>query len=406
MAGGSFFEGVRTGQALMDNRANQRRADIELDLRYQQLKSQEALRRVHERAAVQEMELQLEKRNQQIQFGADMQKALSATQMEISPIIPMPTPMGILPMQNPSQQDPSLAMVRNVGQVIAKYQPEKYADFVTDVALRRAQIEREKRLGQSLGAGGSEPEMKTVTDEATGKSVTLYRSGPNSWSKVPPTLSEPRATTVQDPVSKNPMTYVQTGPSSFSRVPPSTGQQQLEQTEIASGNVFEQGRRLLPMINEKTTGIRGGVQRALVSSGLGLFVPKMVDPSVSEADAVAREFASGVVRGLRSDGNINKDEQQKLDSEANTLQWVDERTGKSRLKAFVKGAVMKARDASLRLGRPINEKYLTLDELGKRAEAKVEAGEMTREQAMDWAITAHQNSAEAFINDIEQQIGK
>lgn len=283
--------------------------------------------------------------------------------------------------------------------------------FIKDMNLKTGQMEVGELFNGEDGAGG--PEVRTITDPESGTQVKVYRTGSRSWGRVPDRLDAPKASTVIDPQTKNPMTYVQTGPNSFSRVPLSTGQQQLEQTGIAADNLFEQGRQLLPLINDRTTSPEANIKRVLRDSPVGVFMPKSFLPSaeVTEADATAREFLSQVVRGLRSDGNITGGEAKDLMTEANAVRWVDERTGKTRVKTFIQGAVRKARESSLKLGRPINEKYLTLDEIGQRAESKLEAGDFgndpeAREKAMDWATRAYQNSAQSLIESIDNQIGR
>ena len=242
------------------------------------------------------------------------------------------------------------------------------------------------------------PELRTANG------VVFRRNSTGGWTPLPARLEAPTTMKVTDAVTGQPISILQTGPNSFSRVTPSPAQNEVEKTEVTSANIFEKGRQLLPLINDRTTGIRGGLQRALRDSGIGLVFPSYVDPQVSEADAVAREFAADLVRGMRSDSNINEKEQQGLASEANTLRWVDEKTGKTRLATFVKGAASKAREASLRLGRPINEKYLTWEELLQRAEAKIEAGEMTKEQAVEWTKRNWNNSAAFMLEEINKSL--
>jgi hypothetical protein len=257
-------------------------------------------------------------------------------------------------------------------------------------------------------ADGVDSEIKNVTDPKTGRKHSFYRRGRNSWALVPERFETPIINVITDPRTGNPVSMVQTGLNSHSRVPQTPGETQLEKSELDATQIFEKGRQLLPMINERTTSGVSNLKRVLRDSKLGVFLPESFLPSaeVTEADAVAREFASSMVRGLRSDGNINEREFQALTTEANTLRWVNERTGKSRLKAFVQGAVRKAREATLKLGKPINEKYLTAEEIISRAEAKVESGEMTPEQAKVWGKLIYDDSAEAFIRDVDQQIGK
>lgn len=137
MAQNNFLQGVQVGSNIMGDAMNR-------DLRYQELKSQDALRRVQERAAAQEMELQLEKRNQQIQYQAEMAQGMSAAGIMSSPVVM--TPMGPIPNPNPITEEQ--AIMRNILPVIGKYEPAKVVPIMENMALRRVQMEREQRMGQ------------------------------------------------------------------------------------------------------------------------------------------------------------------------------------------------------------------------------------------------------------------
>src|SRR5687768_12131312 len=153
----NFLRGMQVGAGIAGDALNR-------DLRHQELKSQDALRRVQERAAVQEMELQLQARTQQIQYQADMAKGMQAASMMSSPVVM--TPMG--PIPNPQLLTEEQAIMRNVLPVIGKYQPDKVVPLMETMALRRVQMDREKRMAQQVGvARPLAPETAKLTEERT-----------------------------------------------------------------------------------------------------------------------------------------------------------------------------------------------------------------------------------------------
>lgn len=123
----NMFRGFQTGLGIANSR-------FEHAARIQELKSQEALRQAQERQIAMHTAMLMEEKNRQIQFGADMQKAIHQTVLETSPVIPAPGAVGgVLPNPNPLPRD--RALLKNVGPVIGQYAPEKFAPFVQDVAM-------------------------------------------------------------------------------------------------------------------------------------------------------------------------------------------------------------------------------------------------------------------------------
>lgn len=145
-------------------------------LRIQELRSQEAMRRLQERQVAQRVQLEMEQNNLAIQYRADMEKALRQTQLETSPVVPVPgSPFGVMPNPNPISED--RALLKNVAPVLGKYQPDKLAPFVQDVATMRYRQQ-------------FEPEMSVMTDPVTGEQRTVFRSGRGSARLVPPSVEQ------------------------------------------------------------------------------------------------------------------------------------------------------------------------------------------------------------------------
>lgn len=128
------------------------------DLRMQQFKSDEALRRIQEQQMAQQMAFQLQQHNMMVDQQAEMTKAMAQVQLESQPTVQMPvvgpaTPeggdMGTTAVPNPNYVPLDQSLMRNVLPVIAKYRPQEADNFVANVAMlpyRQAEAERQRAL--------------------------------------------------------------------------------------------------------------------------------------------------------------------------------------------------------------------------------------------------------------------
>lgn len=134
-------------------------------LRYQELQSQDALRKVQERQAAERTAILMEQQNQKIQQQADTAKAWQQTQLETSPVLPAPGMLGGV-MPNPDPMPMYRSLLKNMGPVIAKYKPENFGTFVQDMALlpyREAEAKRQEALAKEEANGGFQPSSTSVT---------------------------------------------------------------------------------------------------------------------------------------------------------------------------------------------------------------------------------------------------
>lgn len=167
-----YMENVRAGFQFGQNR-------LENSRRMQELKSADSLRRLQERQIAQNLQLQMEQNNLQIQYRADMAKAGQMTMIETSPFLPAPgSPTGVVP--NPRQIPLDQALLKNEGQVLRKYEPDKFQSFVGDVAMmpyRMAQAERMKAQADLINKGAASTPGETQVQEFEGFSVARTPEG-------------------------------------------------------------------------------------------------------------------------------------------------------------------------------------------------------------------------------------
>lgn len=113
-------------------------------LRLQELKSQDAARRVQEKATAQAMAMKLEEHNQMVQYRADLAKGVAAAELASSPTVAIPG-LGLLPNPNPMAQDS--AYMRFVVPTVMQNDPKAGIGILENIALRRVQMAREQRMG-------------------------------------------------------------------------------------------------------------------------------------------------------------------------------------------------------------------------------------------------------------------
>ncbi len=112
-------------------------------LRYQQLQSEAAYRRLQEQQLAQAMALQMEQHDLAVQERADMTKAMARVQMQSARMLPAPAdgppeagasqPTAFLP--NPEYMPLDQALMQNVLPVVGKYRPQEVDNFVSNVAM-------------------------------------------------------------------------------------------------------------------------------------------------------------------------------------------------------------------------------------------------------------------------------
>jgi hypothetical protein len=170
----SWLRGIQIGADLVNNAMAQR-------ARVQDLKSQEALRRVQERAAVQQMARLFEEHQRKIEYAAAMEKAVGAANIAMSPVIPVPG-FGVMP--NPNPLTDTQAAMRFVLPTIAKFEPEKVQPAMEGIALTEARRAAEARMEKSLTtARPLAPEQsvllqaKTDTEKARQKELEARATG-------------------------------------------------------------------------------------------------------------------------------------------------------------------------------------------------------------------------------------
>jgi hypothetical protein len=419
-------------------------------MRQQELRSQRAMQQLRERAIAQEMALQMQAHDLAIEERAEMSKAMARVQLESMPTLPLPGaaperptteavsggPTNLFstnvalrgqggepvhstvntpkPLPNPAHVPLPQSIVKNVLPVIAKYRPGEVDNFLSSAAL----MEHRMKLAQQ---GEMTPEAQVITDPVTGKQRTMFRTGPNSWQLG---QSESVAERQREAFSRSEhakmvawvrdkrpdlMGKLKRSPDGILTVPDeivdevakqagiTTGvRADLETAEISADNLFAVGAKLLPLINERTTGVRGEISRALQRTGMTMLFPGLENPEVSEAETVGRTFTASVIRTLRSDGNINKDEVATLERAANTINWTTEKEAKARLAALVERAVDLSRRSAQRKGTPINPLFLTRDEIRER----VGAGDLTPTQGVE----LYTNTADNFLNNVRAEL--
>lgn len=134
-----WLQGIQVGANIASDAMNR-------NLRMQELRSQEAMRRVNERAAVQQMQIQMEERNRLIDYQAQMAKAVTTAQQLSSEFINIPTPTGAIPLPNPMRMSPEDAAFRTVLPVVAQFEPDKAPQFLQNIATAQARTQSAQAL--------------------------------------------------------------------------------------------------------------------------------------------------------------------------------------------------------------------------------------------------------------------
>lgn len=404
--------GAGVGQAMLSS-----------TIRMQQLRSEQALRQLDERIKAQQLAYAMEAHDLQVQERADLTKAMARVQAETAPQMfqpPMdPSQIGMLALPEAEREVPGAPMaqtlVKHIFPIVQKYHPDKASDWLADITL----YDQRSRM--------SNPEMREVVDPVTGQKRSMARTGPNSWQLVQPDVAQRQQAAFSRAEMGKMVDWVrkerpdllgqlqrdgagnlQVPQELIGEVAKQAGittktRTDLEAAEIGADNVFALGKELLPLINERTTGAKAEAKRALQRWGITALIPALDDPEISEAEAVGRTFTAGVIRALRSDGNINKDEVAALTHAAETINWQTEKGGKTKLASVIRRAADASRRAAQKKGTPVNPLFLTREEIRARVESG-EFGDPNSEEAARKAIQAYQNTADNFLQSLEASL--
>lgn len=398
-----FLEGARLGASIASDRLNR-------NLREQELRSIEAARRLQERQVAQRLQLEMEQANLAIQYRADMQKAMTQTALETSPILPVPgSPFGVIP--NPNAISTDRALLKNVAPVIGKYEPSKLAPFVQDVAMMPY------RLKAAEVMQSESPEIKTEVDPSTGKTVSFSRT-PRGWQRIPDDVAsrqklqnenQRKLAAFKSALEARPdlIEFDANGvpaisPERYAEAAKLAGvesgtKSQLEQQQIAGERVFRTGRKLMGLL-EGNVGVPGAIKRGLAQVGLDKAFGVENASDAIAAQTVGREFVAGIFKALRSDSNINKDEVSRLEAAAPdpTRLITTPKVEKAKLLAILESAFETSRSNAQKMGTPITPMFLTLPEI----EARIANGQLTAEAAAElW-----QDSATAMMEELRTQV--
>ena len=157
-----------------------------------------------------------------------------------------------------------------------------------------------------------------------------------------------------------------------------TVQTQLQQQMIQGESVFEKAQMLLPKLNPGTVGVRGFANRVIVDSVIAQFTGQKIGEAI-EADALAMQFQAPIVKLLRSDSNITKDERESIVSTLpQPKDWIGSSQGaKLKLSVALESAARASRSGAKMLGKPIPIHYLLPEEI----KAMLDSGQITADQA-------------------------
>lgn len=429
-----WLKGVESGRGLVGD-------ILDRNLRFQQLQANQTLIRLREQAAAKELQLLIQKNDHEIQYRADMAKAVASAQMASSPTInvPMPDQEGlgdmappVMPIPNPSPLTKEQAAFRFIVPTVAKYDPEKVPDVLQNIALAEYRLKTESEFtptaGQVTTPGGEtmdfvktsprsaqlviKPSVETIVNPETGKKTEILRTGTSSGRVIPQDIEGRQQRTMMAKWAlQHAPELMEIDEDGVARLPaqnfneaarragiPSGVKTDMMQQIAATAGAFEVGRKLLPLLTPENVGVRGMLSRKLEEQGLAQIFPGMKIGSATETLSVASNFRAGLVRALRSDSNINKDEREQiiegLPTPENMLSSVQD--SKIKLATQLELAAIKSRAAANSIGKPITPFYLKIDEI----EQMIQSGSLKAEEgAMLW-----NNNAWRLIELIRQEV--
>lgn len=400
-------------------------AGVGASLRIQELRSQRAAQAARERAVAQEMSLMMEKRDLQIQYRADMAKAIGKAQMAASPqiLVPGADGAGTFEMPNPHRISEEDAAFQNILPVVAKYEPDKVPEVLRGIATAKYQREFAPTTGSVETPSGKKVEfvktsrgsaqlvgdsqIETVTDPTTGRTVTGMRSPTGTFKPLPQDIERRQYNQWALKNAPDLMRETEDGrfelpPENFneaarrSNLNPAFKKDLMENMQSA-GDTFEVGQKFVSLLKPENVGVRGAISR-LKGDTLGQVFPNMKASESSEMLSVARNFNAKLVKTLRSDGNIGvKELESILAGMPSPEDWISSvPESKIKLAAQLEMAAMKSRSSANTLGRPITPYFMKMEEI----EQMIQSGQMTAEEAAKlW-----QNNAWNLIGTIRSQV--
>lgn len=397
---------------------------FEAGMRMQQLRSEQAMRQLHERQAAETLSYAMHQHQAAIQQEADTAKANSVFQTLITPTLSMQVPVSGPPtadgqslgtasvkVANPAYEpDTGKALIRAFSPTIRT--PAEAERLVMDAATvnyhlgeakRQEALSRESQFdpsgksvilpdGQKVqGVMTSKntfqpvysPEITNLTNPETGETTPVIRQG-NTTKNIPVDIGA-RQTNHQilqkaleiDP-SKVDVTTDQNG-NIIAKVSPEAWKQvsqqgalttpvrtSLQKQDIETGKVFSLGQQLAPLLTPENVGVRGMATRAFEGVASQILPDFKIGKS-SDTVTVAKEYQAALVRGLKSDSNIAESERQTLSSAMpDPASWYK---GAPQAKAALattleQWGTLSRNNASVR-GKPVTSQWMLPEEIHK-----------------------------------------
>lgn len=313
------------GLAGFESGVNLMRARSERDLRMQELKSQAAIRRIHEENAAKALSLKIQENSIQNQFRAEMATALQAvndaTASEI--MVPMQGQEGIgdmapplAPMKNPSPMRRIDAMTRFVLPVVGKYAPDKAVPFVNDLLLNEVRT-REFEAGPAPTAnfkdaqvitgfrqriaGEKDPTRKVELQQQLDDFLSLAMPAGTSMETTSPDGTTTRITTGRRPA---------TNPGGLT----TAATTDLQKKTVAVDNSLATAVNALDTIRKNPAAIGPvGIGREVIEKGQGMIGMQGAAPISKARHQLALDFTQ-LAEGLRVDtGNMSLYERKQLE---------------------------------------------------------------------------------------------
>lgn len=402
---------------------------LNASLRIQELRSQEAARKARERAVAQEMALVMEQRNTQIQYRADMAKAIGSAQMLSSPTVPVFGPNGAIGrVENPNPLSTEDAAFQNILPVVAKYEPDKVPEVLRGIATAKYQQDQRQDFTPTAGTvqvqdGRTIPYVKTsprsaqlvgessietITDPSTGRPISGVRTAAGGFKPLPQDIGARQQTAWALKNAPELMKLDDQGraylpPESFNEAARRSGLGQDFRTQMteqihAANKAFEMGRRILPLLTPENVGARGMFARKIQEAGMGQLFPEMKTGSASELLTFITNFRSSIVKAVKSDGNIAEAERESIlegiPAPEKFLSSVQD--SKVKLAAQLEIAGITSRSAANAKGVAITPFWLKPHEIKQL----VESGQRTEDEG----IAMLEGSAWALINAIRADV--
>lgn len=413
--------GLALGQAMFNNA-----------YRMQQLRSEEATRRLEERFKAAQLSNLLQQQQLAIDERAEMAKATAALQAETLMTMPVQGPpvAGGAELPDVQQQLAPTAeqIVKHYLPVIGKYRPQEADNFLANTMLydqRRRSEQFQPRAGAVTTPSGRtveyfqggpnsaqpvyQPGIVNLTDPETGKSTSVIQTG-NSVKQIPQDI-EGRQLRVGDvrklkdlpggaallewDDGKGAFVLPARNAEAAQKILSSAGnittpvRTMLEKQQAEVGKVFALGKQLAPLLTPENVGVKGMATRAFEGVAAQL-VPGFKIGKATDTVATAKEFQAALIKGLKSDSNIAEPERKTLEVAFPTPQNWFEGAPQSKAKlatALHNWGTLSRNNAGI-LGKPIMPQWLTRDEIRTQL-ANQQIDEETADRLMEdngWAL--------------------